>query len=292
MNVLLTGATGFLGKHLAKAFLDRKYQVSAYYRRDAVRWDGPQWFKTGIGEDDRPFQEAGPIDAIVHLATCYGRKGEPISQILQANLSLPLRLARLATEFRVPLFVNTDTYYNSHKSGYAFLADYSVSKGHALYWLRRHAEMGDFRLANLSLEHVYGPGDALDKFCNSTLSAFLRNQPELPLTSGEQTRDFIYVADVVSAYVAVLENAKQLEGVSTDFGVGTGTLLPVRDFVTLGHTLAQSTTKLRFGELAHREGEIMESKADNRSLCALGWIPQTGLKTGIQATLDSLRASL
>ena len=78
MNVLLTGATGFLGKHLARAFLDRNYQVSAYYRRDAVRWEGPQWFKTGIGEDDRPFREAGPVDAIVHLATCYGRKGEPI----------------------------------------------------------------------------------------------------------------------------------------------------------------------------------------------------------------------
>jgi nucleoside-diphosphate-sugar epimerase len=289
VNLLLTGATGFLGKHLTRAFLDRGDRVAAYHRGPAVPWEGPQWFQTGIEEDERPFREAGPIDAIVHLATCYGRKGEPISQILQANLSLPLRLARLATQFRVPLFLNTDTYYNRHESGYAFLADYGVSKHHALHWLRRHAEMGDFRLLNLSLEHVYGPGDALDKFCNSTLSTFLRNEPELALTSGEQTRDFIYVADVVSAYVTVLDQKDRIEGKVTDFGVGTGKLTAVRDFVALAHSLSGATTKLRFGALPHRPGEIMESRADNFHLRSLGWEPKTDLKSGLQATLDSLR---
>ncbi len=209
--------------------------------------------------------------------------------LLEANLLLPVLLANLAVQFKVPLFINTDTYFNLGDDGYSALPDYSLSKHHALHWLKRCIAGTGLSLVNMRLEHVYGPGDRPDKFCPSILRAMARHEPELPLTSGEQQRDFIYVDDVVAAFRTVLTTWKCTAGESVQFGVGWGSSLPIRDFIATGHRLAGSKTNLRFGALPSRPKDFAASRADNGTLRKLGWAPQTTLEDGIRRTLASFR---
>lgn len=266
------------------------HRVLAYARSkaSASQRTGVEWFPLESGLENRPFGQ-GPIDAIIHMATCYGRAGESVPALLESNLLLPVLLANLAVQGKVPLFINTDTYFNHGDEGYALLPDYSLSKHHALHWLKRCTAGTSLSLVNMRLEHMYGPGDRPEKFCPSVLRAMARHEPELLLTTGEQKRDFIYVDDVVAAFLAVLTNWKRPVGETVQFGVGWGRSIPIRDFISIGHDLAGSRTKLQFGALPTRAEDFAESKADNASLRKLGWTPQTDLENGVRRTLASFQ---
>lgn len=289
MTILLTGGTGFLGSHLVRTLSARGHRVLAYVRPDSlsIRPKGAEWFPLERGRESSPFQQ-GTIDAIIHTATCYGRMEQPVSMLLEVNLLLPVLLANLAMQFKVPLFINTDTYFNIGDEGYSLLPDYSLSKHHALHWLKRCSSGTGLRLANMKLEHMYGPGDRPEKFCPSVLNALAHHVPELPMTTGEQCRDFIYVDDVVAGFLTVLENWKGAAGETAQFGVGWGTSVPIRHFVTLGHRIANSRTKLCFGALPSRPADFADSRAENNCLRSLGWTPRTGLEDGIRQTLAYL----
>lgn len=89
-TILLTGATGFLGSHLARACLTAGHAVAALKRRGSrldPLGDAAQrirWFDIEEGVE-APFKSCGPIAAVVHTATCYGRQGETPPQVFEAN---------------------------------------------------------------------------------------------------------------------------------------------------------------------------------------------------------------
>ena len=289
MTIVLTGGTGFLGGHLVQALAGAGHRVLAYARAGSasVRPPGAEWFTLEHGREDLPFRQ-GKVDAIIHTATCYGRAKESVPDLLSVNLLLPVLLARQAAHYDVPLFINTDTYFNRGDRGYDIMPDYSLSKHHALHWLRRCTVGTGLRLANLRVEHMYGPNDRPEKFCPSILNALSRNEPELLLTTGEQRRDFVYVDDVAAAFLIVLEKAGDLTMDHVQLSVGSGRSIPIREFVCTGHRLAQSRTKLLFGALPSRPEDFPDSQADNTALRALGWEPRVDLETGIRRVLSSM----
>lgn len=82
----------------------------------------------------------------------------------------------------------------------------------------------------MKLEHMYGPKDDKAKFVPWVIEQFKQNKRCLDLTEGSQERDFVYVADVVSAYMKVLERCNSLPQF-IEFDVGTGKPITVRQFV-------------------------------------------------------------
>jgi hypothetical protein len=143
------------------------------------------------------------------------------------------------------------------------------------------------QVVNLKLEHMFGEQDGNEKFTTWILNELKEEKPTIPLTAGLQKRDFIYIDDVVSAYLTCLEQAPQLK-VFNDIEVGTGVLTPVKTFVTLIKSTLEKLkgspieTQLNFGALPYREGEIMEPQVDNSVLCSLGWQPKRSLEENIE----------
>ena len=114
----------------------------------------------------------------------------------------------------------------------------------------------------MRLEHFYGPKDVDSKFTTHVMNSCLRNVPELKLTSGEQKRDFIYIDDVVSAYLIILDNIKGFSDFFNEFDVGSGAAVSIRDFVEKVHQITDSQTHLAFGSIPYRTGEVMSSNAN------------------------------
>ena len=109
--------------------------------------------------------------------------------------------------------------------------------------------------------------------------------PEINLTAGEQKRDFVYVEDVVDAYWKILKYHSMLSFDTSElyqyYEIGTGKTICIRDLALIVKSLLSSKTRLNFGAIPYREGEIMESKADISKLKELGWLPSMDIEDGI-----------
>ncbi len=285
-KVLLTGVTGYLGSHLAKALVEAghsvvglKRQTSSLHRLATLL---PKLTLLDVDGADLPglLGQQGKIDAVIHTAASYGRKGEGNSQIVEANLSFPLRLLDAAVAAGIPVFINTDTALDK------FLNAYSLSKTQFAEWGGYVARQQKIRFINLRLEHFYGAGDDQTKFTAHVINSCLNNVPELRLTPGEQRRDFIYVDDVVAAYMVLLGKQESLNGWHLEFDVGSGEAVTIRQFAELVQRLTASRTHLNFGALPYRDGEVMLSQADVKPLQELGWRCTHTLEQGLKRVIE------
>lgn len=279
MTILLTGATGFLGSHLLKALVNKGYEVVVLKRSTSNMWRLKGFENTfkSYDIDQVPLRKAFEeqyIDTIIHTACVYGRKGESMQQILETNLMFGIEL------------LNTGTFFNTGTLLYKYLNYYALSKKQFEEWLQLASDK--IQVVNLKLEHMFGEQDGNDKFTSWILNELQQEKNIIPLTAGTQKRDFIYIDDVVSAYLTCLEQAPQLKSFN-DIEVGTGVLTPVKTFVMLVKEVLEKLkgkpiqTQLNFGALPYREGEIMEPQVDNSRLCSLGWQPKRSLEENILA---------
>lgn len=286
-SILLTGATGFLGSHLLDALLNDGHEVVILKRSTSDTWRIGRLLERVKSYDvdkmhiEKAFEDQR-IDAVIHTACHYGRNTDSLSKVLDSNLMFGLRLLEVAMSFNVDSFFNTDTMLQRN------LNSYTISKKQFVEWLSLLSDK--IKVVNFRLEHMYGPMDDKTKFVSWIISQFEQQVDEIKLTKGEQLRDFIYIDDVVSAYLIVLDKTSQLDRFS-EFDVGTGTLTSVRAFVeSLKSAYEKKTgvckTMLSFGVLPYRTGEMMSVKVDNSKIMQLGWSAKTLLAEGIGKSIE------
>lgn len=228
-------------------------------------------------------RDYGRIDAIIHTATCYGRNHETVNEIFAANTEWPLRLLDAVNHAGVTTFINTDTVLDK------YLNIYALSKNQFMQWGKFFSKQEQIRFINIRLEHFYGPGDDPTKFSTYVINSCLGNIPELHLTNGEQKRDFIHIDDVVAAYLVLLEKTAEFEQPFIELGVGSGQSVSIREFVETVHRLTDARTRLNFGALPYREGEVMFSEADTSALQTLGWRCRYNLVAGLKQVIEQER---
>jgi CDP-paratose synthetase len=280
-HILITGSTGYLGSHLAEAILQEGYTVSVLIRTDSslLRLES---FKEKLnfinGDDIEFFFENEKIEGIIHVATNYGRRGERISDIISSNLTFPMKLLELAIQYKVKYFVNTDTSLPQN------LNPYSLSKAQFKAWLKMKSD--DLKIINVIPEYFYGPNDDDTKFISGMLHKLKGNVEFVDLSEGIQQRDFIYIDDVVAAFMCVIQNLNKL-GQYTDIPLGSATTISLRSLVELIKEKSENIlTQLNFGKIPIREGDVMESKADISYLLSLGWKPTINIEEGLNKILD------
>jgi nucleoside-diphosphate-sugar epimerase len=289
VKILLTGGSGFLGSALARYLQNQGHEVALLLRpASSLTRLQDRDFDIGRCADDAglaAFVQRVRPQAVIHTACAYGRQGETLLQLTDANLRLGLSLLQALQSLPAAdaprLFLNTGTALPAEVSTYA------LSKRQFAQWGRRLAltAQQQLRFVNVELEHMYGPGDDASKFTTYVLRSCARHEPVLKLTAGEQRRDFIFIDDVLSGYATLLERAAEL-GLVADVPLGSGTAPTVREFVQTAHRLCRSHTELQFGALPYRPGEAMHCQADLAQMSRLGWSPRWSLEQGLRHTLE------
>ncbi len=139
----------------------------------------------------------------------------------------------------------------------------------------------------LRYQNVYGPGQSLKNPYTGILAIFSNqaraNQPIYVFEDGEESRDFVYIDDVVEVTARCIESGPQTP---TALNVGTGQSVRVLDVVhsIVNHFGSQSTVTVNG---AFREGDIRHNTADLARLAAvLGYTPTRPFKEGIEQFLD------
>ena len=295
MNILITGSTGFLGNHLARSLLKENHSVIALKRSFSdlrrIRDIENQIIFCDIDQTELkvPFVEH-KIDIVIHAATFYGRNENSISLIEQSNVLFPLQLLELAEKYGCTAFINTDTFFNTDSSLYGYLNNYTLSKKHFKEWFKSTLQDSSLKRINLRLQHVYGPDDNADKFIPWIMHQFINEVKEIPLTPGGQRRDFIFIDDVISAYLQIIKKLDEIKGYwESDLGVGVTVtlkhfLLDIQRVYKEGF-LKNALAKLNFGALEYRTNEFFDIEEDIKNLSLLGWQANIDLKEGIKKTL-------
>ncbi len=285
-KILITGINGFLGSHLAKHLKVNFEVIGLEYSLENLHRISDENFKV-YSTNESPLElvfKENNFYAVVHVATVYRRQNEPIFDLLNTNINLPVQLLELSGKYNVNLFLNTDSFFNNPKYSYSYLSDYTLSKKHTVEWVKLLASSSTCKVANMKVFHMFGENDAPGKFIPFLIDKIKNNEPTLDLTPGTQTRDFIYVKDVVGAFEYVMNAFSDLESYQ-EFEIGTGVSYSVKELAVLIKQITSSNTKLNFGGISFRDGEIMESNVTNFKLQEMGWKPLHSLKLGIESCL-------
>jgi nucleoside-diphosphate-sugar epimerase len=286
MKILLTGATGFLGSHLLPELIRKDYKVIIVKRSFSDPWrirDCLPLVKS-FDIDKINIEEIfhkNKIDVIMHLATDYGKKNSnDITQMLQCNIELPTKLLQMGAKYKNTVFINTHT---SADSKYTL---YSAMKNAFLEIMNYFVANHEMRFINLKLEYMYGEKDDNTKFIPFVLESIF-NKTEIKASGGQQKRDFIYVKDVVDAYLKVLDNLGKLRKKYLLCEIGTGKSIPLKNFVIKAEKISGHKANIKWGTISYRKNETFDSKANiNLAKKLLNWHPKVSLGKGLENTIN------
>ncbi|MAE86575.1 MAG: epimerase [Flammeovirgaceae bacterium] len=288
MKLLVTGITGFLGSHLAEDLVETGHEVTGLVRNgsDLSRLETIK-DQLVLSEWSTSKFEGMWFDSIIHVATDYGRD-KVFSDLLAVNLIWPLQILDTLSKTNPNIyFINTDTFYNKGNGNYEYLGGYTNSKRLLETALKTYKDRVHI---NMKLEHVYGPRDNPNKFVPSMICKIVSNELEIDLTDGYQKRDFIYVKDVTSAYLTVLNSLDKFEDGFHTIEVGTSCARTIRELMQqILDFVPNSSTKLNWGVLTQRKGEFEESRANIHILSKLGWSIHNSFSDGVFQTVNSYK---
>jgi len=213
LNILITGATGFLGRVLVSRLSAMGHEVSLLIRNSANVNHFADLNLYKIGKCNSDFEihqfiaDVSP-EVVIHTICCYGRRGESIVQIIDANIRVGATIIDAINNCKKQTtFINAGTVLSRDTSFYALTKNHFGELG----FLSSNDANQYIQFIDIKLQHMYGPGDHPSKFTTHVINACRNNSLSLPLTLGDQKRDFIYIDDVVDAYIKILENLPKLK---------------------------------------------------------------------------------
>lgn len=272
MRFFVTGGTGFVGGHFVNEALAHGHQVLALRRAGAKArvplLAEPDWVE--VGEESSLEREFSNVDCLVHLAahgvdpTCANWE-----DTFRVNVTESLRLWLQASKAGVSRFVIIGSSFEFGSFGEKFenipedaplcpTGPYAASKAAATMAAAAFAVSEKVNVWVLRPFQIYGPGEGEKRLYPQILDA-ARHGKDLPLTEGNQVRDFMDVRDaakMILGYAMLLMNRTTRPFFKTT-NLGTGNPTTLRAFTERVWRENNGSGQLQFGALPYRPGEVM-----------------------------------
>jgi nucleoside-diphosphate-sugar epimerase len=292
--VLVTGGSGFLGGRLVTRLLADGATVTCTTRIAGRSPDtrNVTWRVCDL-TDERAvralFTEVTP-EVVFHLAGHVSglRDAENVVPTLVGNLvsSVNVLLAALAAGSRRVVLAGS---YEEPESDATPRSPYAASKIGATGYARMFASLYGLSTIVLRPAMIYGPGQRDgSKLIPYVTRCFLAGEAPV-LGSGKRPIDWVYVDDVVDAFVSAA-TAEGLDGEVID--VGSGELHTITEVVEILASETCAMTGAQFGGLADRPSEHVTAADTERARRLLGWTATTSLTEGLALTVKAVRSTL
>lgn len=315
MKILITGGAGFLGSHLAEAFLERGDEVLA------MDIAGPQRIKHLLGHNRFRYEAASfmipevidrltrGIDLVYHLGAVVGVEHyvtDPFKVLnVNVNGTQHVLAAAMRNGCRVVFGSTSEVYGRNTKVPFHEYDDrvlgatsvdrwcYSTSKAVGEHFCFAYQKQG-LLVTVVRYFNVYGPRlDTIDlgRVVTIFMGQVLRGDDVTVVGDGSQTRCFTYVSDAIGATV---EAGLKAEAVGGIFNIGTETEISILDFARLMIGIAGSPSKVRFVTQKSVYGDSYEDVQrrvpdTTRMKKILGVQPEIDLQKGLQRTIAWFR---
>ncbi|MFZ4854809.1 MAG: NAD-dependent epimerase/dehydratase family protein [Desulfuromonadaceae bacterium] len=306
MRVLITGVTGFVGACLARKFLELGHEIHAFARPESNLWriadivDKIFLHNVDLRAAQVVEGVVGTIkpECIFHLATYGGFSLQQNSEdIFATNLLGTINLVAACEKIGFAYFVNTGSSSEYGAKSHAMKesdqldprGDYGVSKAAATLFCRSEALQKKLPIISLRIFSPYGPWDDPKRFIPYVISSLL-NKTVPTLSTPDSVRDYIFIDDVIAAYVAV-SSVTIVPGAI--YNVGSGTQTSIGDVTSAIVDKIGGNLIPAWGMREIQRTEPATWVADISALTSYcNWRPSVSLKDGLQLTIDWITTNL
>lgn len=289
-RILVTGASGFLGGHLTQSLRAcgaEVHAVSRTKRSDAA--GGIKWWQANLAD----IREVESVWSAVQPAVVYHLAGD-VNGAPTLDLLLPTYHSLLTTTVNLlnvsarrgcqrVVLVGSLEEVDIKDAGAPPASPYAAAKTAASSYARMCHQLFGSPVVILRTFMTYGPGQPEWKVIPSTIGALIDGVPPR-LSSGRRELDWIYIDDVVEAFVAA-SYEPGIEGMTLD--AGSGRLTPIEDVVRHLVQLVNPAIEPQFGELPDRPERPARAADTMRTLTHLKWKPRTSLEDGLMRTFEA-----
>jgi UDP-glucose 4-epimerase len=296
-NIVLTGATGFIGASILAELLTIGANVMVLLRSDSdlTRIVAMKGFKTITyssllsKETIQALREQQP-DIFIHCAWSGvgGHQRNEASQILD-NIPLTLEAVELAAASGCKQWIGLGSQAEYGNQNRRMNEDcplqpttlYGKSKLAAGVAALALCEARKIAGVWMRVFSTYGPGDAPYWFIPYVIQEFLVGRTP-KLTKCEQLWDYLYVTDAARAVVATANGLT-----SGTFNLGTGSAHPLKDYIEAIRIELGSTIEPAYGAVPYRQDQVMHLEADITRLTEItGWTPAVTIFQGIKKVVE------
>jgi UDP-glucose 4-epimerase len=313
MHIVVTGGAGFIGSHMVPRLLGDGHEVTvidnlATGLREHVP-DEARFVQGDVSQlKDLEPVFAGGVDAVFHIAgqvSLIRSYSDPFID-LRTNVQGTVNVLQMCLRYRVPRlqYASSMTVYGGdaplptkEDAACEPASYYGITKHAAERYVHATAARSDldfdFQATSFRMYNVYGPRQALDNPYQGVLGIFLgnmlRGEPITIFGDGEQSRDFIYISDIVDGWVAALENPSTY-GKAINLGSGKRLAINrVADAVLTAFDRTREDCPVTYAR--GRPGEQRHVEADNsRARELLGWSPRVSFEQGLEETVRWAKA--
>lgn len=294
MNVIITGATGFVGSNLLRRILELGWQPYIILRNesDTTRIKDLQSYNVIYEEELDNIHFNHKIDVCFHLAA-YGVKynNNDVSDMIEGNIYYGMKILRFCKTNNVKRFIHTGSCFEygdiqkktlNENDTIDPLSFYGSAKAACDILMHTYARDTNINYVNLRLFGVYGEFEGEYRLIPQLIKSGLYEEP-LKLTKGEQIRDYLYISDVIDAYIkaATIKNLSHRV-----YNVCSGKGVEIREIIDYISKLLKVPKGIYLvGERNYRNDELMYQVGDNtRFMQKTGWKPKVTIEKGLEKT--------
>lgn len=279
MNILITGATGFVGKHLITRLKDKHNLFVLTRPKSDCSSLGVEYIFTF--DDNVPalvdYLLQNKIDGIIHLASLYVAEHQSgqIKDLVLSNVYLGTALLEACKLSGVKWFLNTGTIWQNYNVAdgsdeYNPVNLYAASKQAFMTMAKYYVETSGLRFCTLKLCDTYGPDDTRRKIF-ALFEQIAKTGETLEMSPGEQLLDMLHIDDVVVGFEHLAELLSDSEfKLLPEYVLSSGRQMSLKELASLYEQKYRVKLNIVWGGRSYRKREVMRPYKGN---ILEGWKP-------------------